>query len=578
MTEVNLSHFDKLLLELVFQNEQELQNKRYAKELLQRYQAKIIHEKQQIQTIKRDISLSDEIISDLQKYSRNNSDGLVMSTSTFVVLEREEEFLQTQLENAIKATENDKNTFQDSLEKCKEVLKQHEEKYMEFTLAKEYHTKKEELDSVLKVIHTYDEQQKLKDKIILDILKPASFGSYNEWSLKLATLRNNTNKTIHHIFQTSRTASEIMLKIDELEQKIKYIEKESKDIFEKENETGREDSNKKQTTELQHIKVNEEGARLTQAKERKPHLLQLPNLLQRLMRPPKETQLPLKLSKAGTDNRAVVGDPQNNNSIVSNQDPCVKMEIQTSLINNGSKGIISPTTNVQRQGQLRLGLIQMPIQSKLDLKESEVRRQQFTEVPDNSKDSGYVSEGKSASFEDMDCLTDGEMSSNQVFALPQIPSPFIVPDPPSVSTKTSIRKCERNKGRKSQNITKSAINLFSRTSKNTDASSCLNLFKTSTPKTPNLSGFKSFATVRFQDQEDSFIAPDTNPESPTKDIGNIFQNMETDDDFSFLFASKPSQASDVEKDDFAFMLPFGQDRRNSVESESTESQTKFSFF
>lgn len=54
--------------------------------------------------------------------------------------------------------------------------------------------------------------------------------------------------------------------------------------------------------------------------------------------------------------------------------------------------------------------------------------------------------------------------------------------------------------------------------------------------------------------------------------------MEGDDDFAFLFASKSSQASDDDKDDFSFMLPFGQDAGNSMEFEPAQSKTKFSFF
>ncbi|XP_069806908.1 protein SIX6OS1 isoform X2 [Dendropsophus ebraccatus] len=568
MTEaVDLSIFDKLLLELVFQNEQESQNKRNAKELLQRYQAKILNEKQQILALKKDISFSDEIISDLQKYNRNNSDTLPKFTSTSAMLEREEEFLQTQLENTKKTTENDKKTNHDSMKKCKEVLMQHEEKYMEFTFAKEYHAIKEELDSILKLIHTYKEQQKMKDKILAEIFEPASFGSYTDWSLKLATLRNNTNETIHQISQVSCTTSEIIQKISEFEQKIKYIEEHTKEISEKAHEIGRKESNKKYTTELQQVKVNEEGTRPNQAKVKKPQLFQLPNLMQRLMQPPREAQSPLHVSDTGTDDRGNMGHPQNGNIIVSNQDQSVEMDIQEPLINYTSKDFILSTPNLQQQGQLRLGLIEKPIHSKLEVKETEVRRLQFTDVQNTSKDSGYVSEGNTASYEDMDCTSVGGTSSQ----MSQMPSLFIIPDPLPVSEHTSFKKCER-KGKNSQNITKPAINLF------TEASPCLNLFKTSTPKTPDLGSFKSFATVRFQDQEESFTTADTNPASPTKDIGNLFQKMEGDDDFSFLFASKSSQASDVERDDFAFMLPFGQDGRDSMGFESADSQPKFSFF
>ncbi|XP_040266913.1 protein SIX6OS1 [Bufo bufo] len=624
MSEMDFSSFDKILLELaslVFQNEQESQNKRNSKELIQRYDAKIMHEKQQILALKKDISLSDEIILDLQKYNRN-SDSLVTCISMSAALEREEELLQIQLENAINTSESDKKTYQDSIKKCNERLKQHEEKYMEFTCAKKYHMIKEEYDNILNLILKYDEQQKRKDKIILDILEPASFASYIDWSLRLATLRKNTEKTIHHISQKSHTTSEMVQKIKELERKIKYIEEHTKEISEKENDIGRKESNKDLTTEFQQANLNEE-ARLKQSKEKKSHLLHLPDLLQKFMQPPRENRVSLHISETETDNIGNVDDPQNSNSIVSNQDLRVENEIQEPLINNGSEGFTPPTTNLQHQSQLREisiartdvtrdktvpienycirldisfllallyydtgkkakgpGPIQKQIHSKnMAVKETdEIRRQQFTEVPDTSRDSGYVSQGNSVSYEDMESKADGETSPNEVFALPRIPSPFTVPDPPPISTHTSIRKGQRNKGKKSQNITKYSMDLFSRSTEQTEASPCLSLFKTSTPKTPNLCSFESFSTVVFADQQDSFTAADINPASPAKDIGNLFQKMEGDDDFPFLFTSKSSQASDDDKDDFGFMLPFGQDAKSPMELESAQNKTKFTFF
>ncbi|XP_044127180.1 protein SIX6OS1 [Bufo gargarizans] len=661
-----------LIASLVFQNEQESQNKRNSKELIQRYDAKIMHEKQHILALKKDISLSDKIILDLQKYNRN-SDSLVTCISMSAALEREEELLQIQLENAINTSESDKKTYQDSIKQCNERLKQHEEKYMEFTCAKKYHMIKEEYDNFLNLILKYDEQQKRKDKIILDILEPASFASYIDWSLRLATLRKNTEKTIHHISQKSHTTSEMVQKIKELERKIKYIEEvtiwlnlfvlknqtkrndtrlttelHTKEISEKENDIGRKESNKDLTTEFQQANLNEE-ARLKQSKENKSHLLHLPDLLQKFMQPPRENRVSLHISETETNNIGNVDDPQNSNSIVSNQDLRVENEIQEPVINNGSEGFTPPTTNLQHQSQLReisiartdvtrdktvpienysirldisflLALLYYDtgkkakgsdiyepavlqhifclcemsqcsdrnaiiLQARTDSKANPFKEHWLSKKQTKSEDNSSLKsqihqeiQGNSVSYEDMESKADGETSPNEVFALPRIPSPFTVPDPPPISTHTSIRKGQRNKGKKSQNITKYSIDLFSRSTEQTEASPCLSLFKTSTPKTPNLCSFESFSTVVFADQQDSFTAADINPASPAKDIGNLFQKMEGDDDFPFLFTSKSSQASDDDKDDFGFMLPFGQDSKSPMELESAQNKTKFTFF
>ncbi|XP_071971907.1 protein SIX6OS1 isoform X2 [Engystomops pustulosus] len=559
MNEVDFSNFDKVLLELVFQNDQETQNRRNTKKLIQRYVDKISCEEQQILALKKDISLSDENIWDLQKYNRN-TDSLVMCSATSAVLEREKKFLQSQLENAINTTENDKKNYQDSINKCTEILKQHEEKYKGFAFAKKYHAIKEELDSLLSNITDYDEQQKRKQKIIQDISGPTLFGSYVDWGLRLATLRKDTNETIYQSSQSSRTTTEMMKNIEELEKKIKYIYEHTQNTSEK--QTGRNERSRNNTDEFQQESHDEEESRLNQSKEKRSHMLHLPDLFNR---PSGEITSHFRTAEKGYKEN--IGELQNNNSIVSNQVPCLEP-----FINNKSKGF-SPATDLQCQGQLRLGLIQKKIHSKLNIKETEIRRQQFTDFPDTSKDSGYFSQGNSVSSEDIECRMD-ETPPKEVFASPSVPSPFIVPNTPSVTANTSIKKRELNKGKKNQKPSKSSMDLFSKT---TEASPCLNLFKTSTPKTPNLKSFDSFATVRFADQQESFTPANTVPTSPAKHIGNLFQNMEGDEEFPFLFTTKSSQASDDDKDDFNFMLPFGQEGRNSMEFESTESSS-FSFF
>ncbi|XP_075049432.1 protein SIX6OS1 isoform X2 [Mixophyes fleayi] len=579
MNREDFSDFDKLLLELVFQNEQESQNKENTKEVIQDYSAKTLHEKQQIFALQKDIGLSEETILDLQKYLAQPSQLSLLCTPTCTLFSREEAFLQSQLDSAINTSENDKKTYQDSVNKYKEILKQHQEKYMEFTLAKKYHSLKQELDDIQNVILKYDIQWKRKDKRILDILEPTSFASYIDWSLRLATLRKNTNETLEQISQISRTTSEMIPKVHELEQKIKYISEHTKEIPESENYN----KPKRKTVEFQQRIFSEGKTGLSQSIQNRSQQFHLPDLPQKLVRSPRDARLPSNFNEIDREGKENVGIPNNCSSVFLRQDQCVEKDKQESFY-DGNKDHAPSTTHLHPKLQLRFVLPQKQTNPKLDAKETDIRKEQITDVPDTSKDSGYVSQIYSGSSEEMECKTYAEVSTTEVFALPSIPSSFAIPDTPSTTASTSVRKSEISKGRKGQNFKKSSMNLYLSPMEQTEKSPCFNFFKTSTPKTHNCGSFEStFGSINFQDQQSSFSGVDLNTASPVKDIGSIFGKMEGDNEFAFTFASKHSQASDDERDDFGFMLPFGEDLKTPKdfafkESEPSQSKMKFTFF
>ncbi|XP_077319518.1 protein SIX6OS1 [Lithobates pipiens] len=121
MNEMDVSTFDKLLLEAVFQSEQDSQKKENAKEYIQRCTAKLLQEKQRIFELRKDISLCDETILDLQKYNTENNESITRFTSLCTVLNREEALLHSQLENIKNQSENDRYQLHLSY-KMKEVV------------------------------------------------------------------------------------------------------------------------------------------------------------------------------------------------------------------------------------------------------------------------------------------------------------------------------------------------------------------------------------------------------------------------------------------------------------------------
>ncbi|XP_063803801.1 protein SIX6OS1-like isoform X2 [Pseudophryne corroboree] len=573
MDKADFNHFDKLLFELVFQNEQESQNKENINELIQRYSAKILHEKQQILALEKDVSLCDETILDLQKFLAQPSPLSLLHTPTGATLNREVAFLQSQLDNAINTSENDKKTYQDSVCEFKKIFKQHQEKYMILKLAKKYHSLKQELDDIQDVILKHDLQWKEKDKCILDILEPAPFASYIEWSLQLTTLRKNSNDILEQITQISHLTSEIMPKVKELEKKIIYFQEHTENIH-----TETENNTASQTVEFQQRNLREGETGLRQS-NKQPQLLHLPVLPQKLVQPQRDTKLSSYFNESGRKGRDV-GIPNKCSSVVSRQDLSAEKDKQATSIYDRNKDHGPATPNLYPQLQLRLVLPEKQTHPKLDAKETEVRKQQTTDVQDTSKDSGYASQTYSGSYEEMECKTYGEVSLPEVFAFPKTPSSFTVTDAPSSASSTFVRKSEIHKGRQGHNFQQSSVDLCLTTMEQTEKSPFLNFFKTSTPKTPNAGSLDStFGPINFPDQHFSFPGVDTNTSSHFKDIGSIFGKMEADNEFAFPFAPKSPQASDEEKDDFGFMLPFGKELKTPKDSfEPSQSKIKFSFF
>nr|DBA14391.1 TPA: hypothetical protein GDO54_005370 [Pyxicephalus adspersus] len=571
MNEMDLSTFDKLLLETVFQSEQESQNLKITKELIKCCTEKSLQEKQQIIELQKDICLCDETILELQKYNTENSES-VRCLSFCNVLNREEAFLQSQLESAKSETENDKEKYQDSVSRYKEVLKQYQEQYMESTLAKNYHSIKQDLDSIQNVILKLDEQWITKEKSVVNALEPVPFESYNKWGLKLANLKKNTNETLEHTAEMSQSTLELTAKVKELEQKLEYINEHIENIARQENNP--EAKIPDQTAKPQHIssgevfclqsspgvcsdnlrvfpvKIFSEGRTdLTQSNEKHLQLLHLPDF-------PRHGQPSTEIQLATQPNESAGGVEKESSNILS-QDESMEDNNQEPIINDENEKSKFPAGRLHHR-PLRLILPQKQIPQKIGIRETENRKEQMATITEASKDSGYCS---------------------------QVPS-FAVPEIPSPATAASVKKVHFNNGKKRQNFIKSSKESFTGSMEQNEQSPYFNLFKTSTPKTPNFGTFESpspFKSIKFPDQGGSYSSVDMSTSSPVKDFESIFGGMEGEDNFAFSFTSKPLQTSDEDRDNFGFKLPFGQDMRPSKdfsmkESGESQSKMKFTFF
>ncbi|XP_068110529.1 protein SIX6OS1 isoform X2 [Hyperolius riggenbachi] len=539
MDKVNLSVFDKLLLECVFQAEQEARKKENTKECIKWYAAKCLQEKQQILELLKDIKSCEETILDLQKYSTA----------------------------AIEEYHNQVNT-------CKEVFKQHQEKYMGFTLSKNYHIVKQELEEIQNLVLKHDEQFKTKERRIADALGPSPFASVNDWALHLAKVKNRTNEARQHLSEVSHTTLELKMNVNETELKIQCI-KEHIENLAKQRKLNTQVKN--QSVDSHPRIFSEERPSLNQSKEKFLRKLQLPNFPQKRDQPQKH------VSFLSQSDHTVGKEEKRNNaqkcvSKVISQDESMEEDNQELLAQDKNENSAFGLTSTHHQVHFRMVSTQKQGFQPMDVSQTgDIRKEQTITIPDTSKDSGYCSQADSGNYEGTGDQSHGKVSEPEDYVPSKSAHTFAIPEAsPSPAPITAVKSRGFNLDVKIQNVLKSSFESPSSPMDQTEQPSYFNLVKTSTPKTPKFGPFDSPFCVKFPDQHGSYSSADTNTSPTVKSFGSIFGAMEGDDDaFTFSFASKPASIPD-EDDGFGFMLPFGQNSKPA--KEPSQSKLKFTLF
>ncbi|OXB55062.1 hypothetical protein ASZ78_015506 [Callipepla squamata] len=154
MSDTLLTNLDKLLLQFV-------------------YSSKITEKRNEIARLQENINNCNDAIADLRKQNEDSKDSCNVWKPTYAILTKHEEYLKNELKVLEEATENERKMYQDYITQCKEVLKQHREKYAETALAQEYYKKKKELEEIQSRVQKQSEQYKLKEDDDLDVLGTA---------------------------------------------------------------------------------------------------------------------------------------------------------------------------------------------------------------------------------------------------------------------------------------------------------------------------------------------------------------------------------------------------------------------
>nr|XP_033806686.1 protein SIX6OS1 isoform X2 [Geotrypetes seraphini] len=595
MNDKSLSNLDKLLVELVFQLEQDSHSKEHITEQIHLYTANVVEVKQQIHGLQENINKSDHDILCLRKHSKYSKDNHSVWKPTYIVFNNHEAYLECQLQNYREATERDKKIYEEHINQYKEILQQHQALYTESVLAKAYYMKKAELDDIQNRILKCSEQLKWKEAALIDLQEPAPFLSRIDWALQIASLRKNTEDTVKNAILLMNKSSDLTKEAYELELKKKYLEQfrnaNPTEIIGESKNLGKEKVLKESIFEEKRYLLN---------KKHQINLVHVPSIPQKLVRPLQTFKLLMRKKETGEQEKendmnqlTASSIPLSDNESVKNNTQKYKEFTVNTRTNCGQDPSV---TSLQNQMQFRLHVPQRQTKGKngSQFTATETDNSDSTKAASKTRDSAYASQAiHKESFTTPEEVTDRLEENSDIFSripeclqFPRTPEQSFFPTTSVTSTFMQSSESTVNKEEFSKTPTFEQTNNVGCEGQ-TSKSPAFSFLMTSTPKSPHFNLFESsvFETTNSSDQQyDSYSDGNVNPASPHKEMGCLFGKLEKDE-FTFNFHPEPSsQAFGNGKDEFSFPFSFGQDQRLSQTSSfkgfqsSSQNTMHFKFF
>ncbi|XP_051682351.1 protein SIX6OS1 isoform X2 [Oryctolagus cuniculus] len=552
---------DRLLLEFVFQYEQDISTKEDVIQRINKCVEDIKENRAIICNIHETISTTDEEIDYYCKHSKEIKNNCSDWKPTCDVFHKHEDYMQDQFTVYQETVEKDKKMYHGYICQYKDVLKQYQLKYSEAPYSHEYYEKKREHEEIKSRVLACSEQLKLNENILMEFLVPAPFPSLNKWTL--------------HIF--TRSSSELKKEAEEMEIEINYLNKiarlyETKNLSESLEEKNKSTEKRKELKERifekdEHVLVLNKTPQSTK--------LFLPYESQNLVRPikihsseprvtDKKEESSVKWSKlANIDFRQKENDTQ----IFSD-----------SGVNSHSKSsqnlmqfrLLSPQKQSNCNQWFEKGHTDAECGDKGTVRP--LRESKCTSQAIYTEHFGKTIENNSDKVE--------ERTEN----FPQTPEISVfLRTPEAVKTPESLEKVQFPKT-PSFEINRNAIP-EGQTEKGSPGFSFLMSY---TSRSPGLNLFDSsiFDSEISSDQfNEHYSAGNLNPVSSQQEIGNLFRKPEVEDAFTFSFPSDTSTHTfGARKDDFNFPFSFEQDQ-NSIPSSSlkgfsssSQNTAQFTFF
>ncbi|KAM6202625.1 protein SIX6OS1 [Rhynchocyon petersi] len=574
MNDSLFASLDRLLLEFVFQYDQDIRTKEDMVQRISKCFEDIKENKATICKIHETINTTDEEIGHYCKRSKEIKENCTNWKPTCDVFHKHEDYVQDQIAVYQQTLEKDKKMYHGYVCQYKDVFKQYQLKYSETPFSHEYYKKKTEHEEIKNRVLACSEQLKMNETIFMEFLVPSPFPSIIKWTLHMVNMRYKTQEILKIASNFSKRSSELQKEVDEMDVEINYLNQQISRHYEtkKLSETLEEKNNVKKKKEMKESSRILEKDKHVLALDKNHHSSQLflPFEYHKLMKPlrmhsseqritDKKEETSLKL--ANIDFRQ-----KENNTQVFND----------SAVNNNSKCPYGPTTKgSQNTMQFRLLTPQ--------------RQSNFNQWFDKG-DTGL----NSAQYPYSVCMDDAtyseyfekpiEKKSNEVEEgvenFPKTPEiPLSLRTPEAVKTPESLEKLQLPKTPSSE-INRNTVP-GSQAQKDSPGFSFLSTY---TSRSPGLNLFDSsiFDSEISSDQfNEPYTAANANPRS-SQELGNLFGKSE-EDAFTFSFSSDSIQTFTAGKDDFGFPFSFEQDQNTTHSSSlkgfpSSSQNTQFTFF
>ncbi|XP_074092047.1 protein SIX6OS1 isoform X2 [Macrotis lagotis] len=572
---------DKLLLELVFQCEQDSNAKEDAKREISLLCTNIREIKKNIFTLREKINKIDDEIAHYHKHKKYVNEDCTNWMPTQDILHKHELYLEDQFQNHQETTEKDKEMYHDYMRQYKEVFKEYQQQYSESSFAQEYYKNKTEMEEIKNRILTCTEQCKIKETILMELLVPAPFKSLHQWTLHIS----KTEDILKCASSLTYKSSKLMEETDEMERKINFLNQETARISE--------------TKNLSEI-LEEKSKPLEKTKEFKERISEEQGHFRTLNENPQNRQVFLSYNSQnliipvrndrhfseprGTDKKE---DSSLSHSALARIDfrPERKaiLEFDDSVMNKYPQ--VSALKSTQNLMQFRL----------LTLEKKSIQKQTFDKgniANTNSECGEKETEGElrvstdipqDGQTEPMDIVVEDnhdatEENTERFPSTPEL-SQFLRTHE-FLKTPECLEKLEFSKSPSSELLR--SIGLEGKSQKSPHGFSFLMGSSSVSP------GFNLFESSEFGNEnlpeqfDENCSSGNLNPISSQKDIGALFGKLEGEDTFTFPFSSEPSSHTFGDgKDDFSFSFSFEQDQNSSPSSNSfpsSQNTKQFAFF
>ncbi|XP_074221544.1 protein SIX6OS1 isoform X4 [Camelus bactrianus] len=574
---------DRLLLEFVFQYEQDISTKEDMIQRINKCLEDIKENKAAICKIHETINTTDEEIGHYCKHSKEIKDNCTNWKPTCDVFHKHEDYMQDQFTFYQETIEKDKKMYHDYICQYKDVLKQYQLKYSETLLSREYYEKKKEHEEIQNRLLACTEQLKMNETIFMEFLVPAPFPSLTNWTLHMVNLRFKTQDILKHAGEFSKSSSELKKEVDEVETEINYLNQiarlyEMKTLSETMEEKSKNTEKRKELKE--RIFEKDEQHVLTLNKTPQNSQLFLPYESQKLVRPIKmhssEPRVTDKKEKSSVKQSKLAnidfGQKENdtqvlNDSAVTSHSKCSHVTAIKNSQNVMQFRLLTPKKQSDCNQWFEKGDADAECGDKGTVKQ--LRESKYTSQVIYAEHFGNPIESNSDEVEERP----------EIF--PQTPEiPLFLRTPEAVKTPESVEKLpktpsfEINRNTTTEGQTQKESPGFSFLMSYTSRSPGLNLFDSSI--------FDS--EISSQQFNEHYSVGNLNPLSSQQEIGNLFGKPEGEDAFTFSFPSDSSTHTfGAGRDDFSFPFSFEQDQNSTPSSvkgfsSSSQNTTQFTFF